>query len=237
MTEYGALIFAYHTISESQVENAVSAHTFFSQMQMLKDENYTVVSLNELELMRNERIPEGVVCITFDDGFKDTYTSAFPVLSEFNFPASVFVETASIGGISKNHGEWFDMLSEKELRLLSNSGLVSIQPHTHNHPRLTAVSSKAAKSEIQKSKDIIEDLTGNTCNHFAYPYGLQNSATQNILHDIGINNGYTTQHDLVYKKSNSLALGRLNIRSNMCLRSFLAYCKHTREAYDVDKKS
>jgi peptidoglycan/xylan/chitin deacetylase (PgdA/CDA1 family) len=91
-------IIGYHKVSPDShpffepVEPAV----FEQQMQFLKD-SYNVVELQEL-VTRSQRgqLPERAVAITFDDGYRDNYEYAFPILKKHGLPATVFVATAAI---------------------------------------------------------------------------------------------------------------------------------------------
>jgi peptidoglycan/xylan/chitin deacetylase (PgdA/CDA1 family) len=92
-------ILGYHKVSPE-------AHPFFdplrpdifdAQMQFLKS-CYRVMSLQELVARAAKGdVPERAVAITFDDGYRDNYDYAFPILKKYNFPATIFVATGAIG--------------------------------------------------------------------------------------------------------------------------------------------
>ncbi|MCX7727510.1 MAG: polysaccharide deacetylase family protein, partial [Chitinispirillaceae bacterium] len=97
-------ILMYHSISE-RIEKYVSPyflttttpHVFGIHMQTLKENNYKGISLQEIDKYWDKK--EKVVVITFDDGFADFYTNAFPILKEHNFSATVFIPTAYVGSM------------------------------------------------------------------------------------------------------------------------------------------
>ena len=68
------------------------------QLQTIKDNGYTTLTMSELNdyLFKNKPIPEKSVIITFDDGYRDNYTNAFPILKEFNMNATIFVISSYI---------------------------------------------------------------------------------------------------------------------------------------------
>ena len=92
-------ILGYHKVSPD-------AHPFFEplhpdifeqQMQFLKS-CYTVMSLTELVARAARRdVPERAVAITFDDGYRDNYDYAFPILKKYELPATIFLATGAIG--------------------------------------------------------------------------------------------------------------------------------------------
>ena len=65
---------------------------FEKQMEYLKNKEYQVISLTKLVeiLESDELIPKKTVVLTFDDGYKDNYINAFPILKKYNFPATIF---------------------------------------------------------------------------------------------------------------------------------------------------
>ncbi len=67
--------------------------------------NYKIVSVTEIAYRIKQRMPlRGRVGITFDDGFKDNFTNAFPVLKKFNIPATIYLITESI---ETGNAPWF----------------------------------------------------------------------------------------------------------------------------------
>src|SRR5262245_54886386 len=92
-------ILGYHKVSPDQHPFFEPLHpdTFEQQMRFLKS-CYTVLSLAELvsRSMRGD-VPERAVAITFDDGYRDNYEYAFPILKKYQFPATIFVATGAIG--------------------------------------------------------------------------------------------------------------------------------------------
>jgi len=161
-------ILYYHRINDV-VEGIDELHVkpaeFEKQMQYLKDNGYTVITFDDLD--KTEHIQKPVI-ITFDDGYEDNYTYAYPILKKFGFKATVFLVADFVGNSS--------ILNKDEI--LEMRDLVNFQSHTLSHPELTKLKPEEAEKEISLSKTKLEELTGTKMNAFAYPVGYYNA---NIL--------------------------------------------------------
>src|SRR5262245_59544386 len=100
-------ILVYHRVNDERDPffPAISTADFRKQMQYLA-ENCNCCPLAEaVERLKKNDVPENTVVITFDDGYKDNYTNAFPVLQRFSIPATIFLATKAIGSA---HTLWHD---------------------------------------------------------------------------------------------------------------------------------
>jgi peptidoglycan/xylan/chitin deacetylase (PgdA/CDA1 family) len=104
------IVLMYHRVSELETDPwqlAVSPNNFEEQLQVLK-ESFKVISINELnQQMRSGKIKSDGVCITFDDGYRDNYRHARPLLEKYDCPATFFI---SASYIAKNRQFWWDEL-------------------------------------------------------------------------------------------------------------------------------
>lgn len=127
------------------------------------------------------------VCITFDDGYRDNYTLAYPLLKQLDVPFAVYVST----GFLDNHNEmwWYPgqqlAMSTDELKTLDTDSLCTIGAHTVNHLKLDSLSVEQQISEIKNSKDELEQLLGHPIRHFSFPHGAHNDDTINICQELG----------------------------------------------------
>ena len=93
-----ALILTYHRFSEREGGARISARAFAEQAQYLAA-HYTLVPLSQLaDCLRRREIPPGLAAITIDDGYRDAYEIAFPILRRYCAPATVFVVTEFVNG-------------------------------------------------------------------------------------------------------------------------------------------
>jgi peptidoglycan/xylan/chitin deacetylase (PgdA/CDA1 family) len=169
-------IVTYHSVQDWEYVHSIHKQVFERQLRHLKSK-FDILTFDEfIEVVAEQKTLErDAVLITFDDGVQDNYTNAFPILKKLNVPAVIFVCTGIVG---KDHsgprGYVFRFLEWKEMREMQESGLVSIQSHTHLHPLLTQVSADVVREEFQVSKKEIEEHLGISPRALAYPKGDYN---------------------------------------------------------------
>jgi peptidoglycan/xylan/chitin deacetylase (PgdA/CDA1 family) len=105
------IILTYHRVRDeimSEFEDGALWVTLKSFEMHLKEirEAFEMVPLSTM--LSYPETKRGMCAITFDDGWKETYEVAFPMLKKLNCPATVFIPTALIG---KNNPYWFDSLA------------------------------------------------------------------------------------------------------------------------------
>jgi peptidoglycan/xylan/chitin deacetylase (PgdA/CDA1 family) len=145
-------------------------------------------------ISRNTRIGGRYFCLTFDDGFKNHYTNALPILVEHGYPGAFFVPTDYIGrDINKDREivqSFFkntqypliiEFMSWDNCRELINAGMV-IGSHTCSHAKLSTMEACDAKTELLNSKLKIENKLGIVCRHFSAPFGTSGKHFLKDLH-------------------------------------------------------
>lgn len=179
-------VITYHSIDNSSSVISTAPDIFRRQMKSISEAGYEAIPLRQLvsSFKGETRLPGKPIVLTFDDGFRNFYTKAFPVLSEYNFKATVFLVTAFCG----EHNDWpgnpldfprSELLSWKEIRELNDHG-IEFGSHTRTHRDLTKISAETAEAEVIESKAAIADVLGRETNTFAYPFGRSNAAVRQI---------------------------------------------------------
>lgn len=155
-------------VSKEWQDLTVSPETFEKQMEYLFQQNYQPITFRQFLyfIEGGGELPEKSLIITFDDGWKNQYTYAFPILKKYNFPATFFIVVNQIGG--SLFMDW------KQLKDLLNSGM-EIGSHTMSHPNLKKLTSSQLIYEIENSKTILEKNLNYRIEVFAYPYGIFDS--------------------------------------------------------------
>ena len=197
-------------------------------MVILRDNGYDAVTLDQGWSMLTKGIPpeRRPVVLTFDDGFRDFYTNAFPVLDRFGFRATMFLPTAFIGRAAQEF-KHRTCLTWNEVRELHKSG-VEFGSHTVSHPQLRSLTLAEIESELARSKDTLEQKLGEAVRSFSYPYAFPEadwefrSAIRGLLASTGYQQGVSTIIGTASLKHDSFFLPRLPVNSHDHMRLFRA---------------
>ena len=120
--------------------------------------------------------------LSFDDGFKNNFTNAYPILKRLSIPAIFFVPTAIIDAEydvvrdyclnTTNYSGVFEMMTWANLAELVDNGY-EVGSHTQTHARLSEISVNADRliQELQGSKEDIETKLKISCDYISWPYG------------------------------------------------------------------
>lgn len=239
-------ILMYHSIPEelcggpcSHYDLRITVDAFRQQMKYLKDRAFNVISIDEYlqARMTDSKLPPRPVVITFDDGYRDNYTNAYPVLKEFGFKAEIFlavdyIDTGSSADfLSDRVGITRDIqfLSWPQIREMSENG-ITFGSHTMSHKRLDLLAGEDFAYEISKSKDIIEEKTGKEVSSFCFPYAFPGGRkregfcklAREHLASAGYKLGVTTTIGRNTSAQDIFFLRRIPIHVNDSLRRFAA---------------
>jgi peptidoglycan/xylan/chitin deacetylase (PgdA/CDA1 family) len=157
----------------SQLE--VSEAAFRQQMRYLREHDYRVIHLSDLrEFMAGLRqLPKRAVAVSIDDGYRNVYEIAWPIIRQYRIPTTLFVYSDFLntgGGLT-----W------AQLREMTKSGLVDVQPHSKSHGNLRDRGSlsddgyrRMLKEEVSQPAELIRRQLGIDVHSFGYPYGAAN---------------------------------------------------------------
>ena len=207
-------ILYYHSVRvENGNELRMPPKQFEAQMAFLQDKGYQSVSLEQLyqATYKEGTLPAKPFVISFDDGYVDNYTTAFPILTKHGFTATVFMVTSYI------NGEGF--LSWPQLKDLAANGW-EIEGHTTNHPYLTKMNPSTVLSELNLSKELLEKDLGQPVNFFAYPYGDLNANVVRALKDTGYLMAVTTERGWADAKADAWHVHRVYCYASMGMNEF-----------------
>lgn len=153
----------------------------------LANSSFRVVPLTMITdcIRQSQPVPPGLVAITFDDGYKTVYQTAFPLLQELGFAATIFLVT----GYCNEKNTWpaytvrtpvLELLSWSEIYAMAEKSF-DFGSHSATHADLSRLSERQILEEIEKSKDEIQRRLGKDPSFFAYPYGICTEEIKSIV--------------------------------------------------------
>ena len=161
-------------------------YTLEQEIVTLQNAGYTFMTNKELTEVLDgiRRMPLKPILLTFDDGYRDFYTDAYPILKKYNVKATAYVIT----GFLNNRNS----MTTEEVQEIATDGLVEIGAHTVHHAWLKGIPLDKLQSEIVDGKRNLEELIGKQVVSFAYPYGVFDIAAINAVHQAGFTSAVST---------------------------------------------
>ncbi len=196
-------VLCYHSVSKDSWHLSVAPEIFEKQIEFLK-KNYYIATLDEIaSFVKGERdLPRRTVAITFDDGYEDNFTNAFPILQKYNIPATIFLLSGSdTEEARKNLGIWFQMLNQHQIEEMKATGLIDFQFHSRTHNLLNTLSEEKLEKEVKREDSF---------SYFAYPRGRYSEEVIEALKREGYKGAFSVHAGLV-KKGDNLFLIKRNI--------------------------
>lgn len=191
----GVPILVYHQVSDS-LDWSITRQRIKQLergMRFLYEEGYKTVKLDEMSSFEQPG-DEKKVALTFDDGYEDLYTDAYPILQKYGFTAHVFIVTGYVGRYNdwdfnwgrnkKKHLDW------AQIRELSDAGF-GMGSHTVNHPDLTRTPKPSLDYELRASKQFLEDKLGRSVDFLSYPFGRHDRHVEEKAQNAGYKEAYT----------------------------------------------
>ena len=205
-------ILMYHYVRDASLATdregwnlSVSPDNFRKQVAWLRDHNYNAITMRDADLILagKKAMPERPVAITFDDGYRDFYTTAAPILRDAGFTATNYVPTRLLDGDSA-------YMTWSQVQELDAEGF-EMAAHSQYHTDITTTTSNQARLEVFGSKADLESHLGHQVVDWAYPYGAVNVAAAALVREAGFWNGTTTQPGSWHEPGQLLYLTRVRM--------------------------
>jgi len=213
-----AAVLMYHSVGAPNGRTTcldVTEEAFARQMAFLHARGFHVIRLAELAdiLRRGEKVKPRTVVITFDDGYDNNYTKAFPVLKKYGFPATIFVIAGRLGeDYDVARGVSARIMTPQMMQDMVASGLIDIGSHTKHHYYLPYVRNEALLwEEIRGSKTFLESAVGVPVVALAYPLGGYTRRTEEMARRAGYAVAVTTNRKDSRDNVDLYALKRIRI--------------------------
>lgn len=174
--------FVYHRFGDSRFPSTnTSVEGFEAHLAWLARHQYQVLGLSEaIEYLHNDAPVKNTAVITIDDGYKSFYKNGLPLLIQYNFPATLFINTKTVGA-----GDYMDW---QELRKASQQN-IEIGNHTHTHDhflnKIPEARYRDFENDTRTAQRLIEKALGLTPQVLAYPYGEFDHKMKTIVASLG----------------------------------------------------
>ena len=205
----GIPVLNYHQINPFDVNAlTVPSEDFAAQMQYLHDNGYNTISPDELHayLVSGTPLPDKPILITFDDGYRDNYTYAYPVLKQYDMKAAIFLVSDYMDRFDK-YLTWQQVYEMSENNIYMGS-------HTLSHYELPPLSVAEIEQQVAGGKLAVEWKTFKFCEFIAYPCGYYNDQVLSEIKKTGYKGGFTVFFDYVHTGDDPYTLNRIPIYGN-----------------------
>lgn len=178
------IVLLYHRFEDKPAQLVTTPNDFRAQMQALKDNKISVISMLDLLAWLNgeKAIASKSAVITLDDEWNSQYYLAWPILKEFGYPFTLFVYTKWVGGGSK-------AMTWPQLEEMRDAG-IDIEAHSVSHRDLRHAPrgqdyTAWLHNEVYGCKETLENNLGVKIIAFAFPYGLHNEIVRRTCKEAG----------------------------------------------------
>ncbi len=221
-------ILMYHHVGEPGAradailtDLSVSPGNFEAQLRYLIEHGYEPISLESLVmyLQTGHPLPRKPVVLTFDDGFRDQYTTAYPLLRKYGFVGTFFVITRFADEERPEYMSW------AEIELLHAAGM-EIGSHSYTHPSLKDKSFDYIVWQVLGSKEAIEARTRKPVRFFSYPSGQYDQLVIDVLRSAGYWAAVTVESGSLQSSERPFELRRIRVRGRYDLNDFDYWLTH-----------
>ena len=215
-------ILMYHYISSPpktsdrvRLDLSVTPTNFESELNYLASYSYTAVSLYDIynALATGAPLPSKPVVITFDDGYRDAYTNAYPLLKKYHMTGTFFIVSDFINSGNSAYLTW-DMVKE-----MSDGGM-SIESHSRWHPDMRNRQNDFLVYQIMGPIEAITAYTGKRPHFFCYPSGRYDAAVIRVLKSADTWAAVTTQQGISHSLTDAMTWTRVRVRGSTTLQQF-----------------
>ena len=230
------IILTYHsvmkTVSEINGEFSINEKDFEKQMLFLKNAGYNVISLTDaLEGIKgNKELPDNPTVLTFDDGYRDNFYIAWPILKKYDFTATVFLAVKYV--------DTDGFLSWDDINAVKAKGL-DFQSHTYSHVALGSLGKEEVLKELTLSKKVAKEKADINMTVLAYPFGSYNSEVFNALKTadyegacigkLGTNDKKTQLYELKRVNVSQSEYGMLKFRARLYVAKIFGWLRYIKK--------
>ena len=164
--------------------------------------------------------------ISFDDGYLDTFTQAYPILKRFGFTATIFLVSEYVG----KRSEWEGCVGEDVAPLMTRENILTMMAegfhfggHSQTHKKLIVIPEEEARNEVEKGKRDLENLLQRPVRSFAYPFGDFNERIIEMVRAAGFTSARTVHTGNTHRREDLLQLRCVKINGLILMYKFKYY--------------
>lgn len=218
-------ILCYHNLSPtSRNSMTMTPAKFESQIKWILDHGYNIIPLKDAVAYlqgKRDSLPEKSIVITVDDGWHSVYKYMQPIIRKYNIPVTLFIFPQAIS-VGNNYMTW------NELKELQDTGLFDIQSHTYSHPNFKKAKRSMSegkyaayvKSQMEKSKEVLERKLGVNVTLLAWPFGIYNAYLEQQAQDAGYQMAFTIDYKAANRSYRPEAQPRFMIIDKLSQKTF-----------------
>lgn len=202
----------YSPNKEYQDANYILKEGLESKLMYLNGNGYTTITMNDLydNWTKGTELPEKPVILTFDDGYASHFTYVKDIFNRFNATGTFYIIQDRLFMDIKDR-------NLDGLKALAKSGM-EIGVHSYSHPDFRTLTYDQIYNEVNTSKTFLEENLGIKMFTFSYPYGNYNSASIQVLKDLGFRTAVTTRNGVgnpnLFSEDSQLKISRYNVDLN-----------------------
>ncbi len=195
----------------------VRPEAFQAQLNWLLEAGYSTISLDQLDaaLASGTPLPAKPVILSFDDGYRDHYTTVFPLLQQAGFTATFFVISERADSRDPNHLTW------EQVAAMAAAGMET-GSHSRSHSELAGLERDQLVFELLGSRESLQAYTDVAPGVLAWPYGLYDSLALQVAQEAGYRMAVSTRAGMFHSSSERLDLARVRVNRDLGLRGFEA---------------
>ncbi len=210
-------ILMYHYISEPPPESdkyrldlSIEPELFRAQLARLREQNYTSITLSDLyyAIEAGKPLPEKPIVLTFDDGYRDNYENAFPIMKEEGFVGTFFIITNLVEEWNVNYITW------PQIQEMKAAGM-EFGSHTKSHASLPGMEAQEILEELSTSKAILEQQLGTEIISFSYPFGHFDDGVAHLTKEVGYKIAVSTRLGIIHTNNNIRTLRRIRVNGGL----------------------
>ena len=211
----GTPVFAYHFIGDAPHNPGdpflyLSPEKFDDQLAALREAGFTSGTLPGLTTPPAPEV--GKAIITFDDGCRNVFEHALPILARHQFTSIEFIVAGLVGKTNewdtKNGHAGEQLMDSTQIREWLAAGH-EIGSHSLTHRNLSKLDAAAAREQIFDSKKLLEDEFGIEVRHFCYPHGKWNQMVRDLVAEAGYKTACTTAYGVRTADTDAMTLPRI----------------------------